>query len=346
MTFLQAAMTVLAEAEQPLSVTEITRIALERGLIETMGNTPRQTMAGVIATSIRREREGGELSPFFRVERGLYRLRTEDDPLPENYLENAVFGRYGDFLSYKEAALDVLEFEGRALHIGEITALAIEWGLINPQGMTPEASLSAQLYRDIQQNGSASAFRREGPSTFGLAEWERDVDSITQMANQQRQAVKQQLLNVLNHMDPYAFEQLVARLLSKMGYGNIIVTRRVADEGIDVVADVAVGVMMLKTAIQVKRTATNVGRPIVSQFRGDMLAMQNIDQGLIIATAGFTKGALEVARVPNTVPIILIDGERLTDLLITNRIGVRVQYVEVISFDSDNLTIEELSETL
>ncbi len=345
MTFLQAAITVLSDVDAPLSVTEITRLALEGGLIETMGNTPRQTMAGVIASSIRREREGGPLSPFFRVERGRYRLRQDDDTLPYNFLENAVFGRFEDYLSYKEAALEVLEFEGRPLHTAEITGLAIEWGLINPQGMTPEASLAAQLYRDIQQNGSSSAFRREGPSIFSLAEWERDVDGITQMANQQRQAVKQQLLNVINHIDPYAFEQLVARLLSKMGYGNIIVTRRAADEGIDVVASIAVGVMTLRTAIQVKRTASNVGRPIVSQFRGDMLAMQNVDQGLIIATAGFTKGALEVARVPNTVPIILIDGDQLTNLLITHQIGVRVQHVEVISFDSDSLTIEELSDS-
>lgn len=343
-TFLQAAVAVLREFDTPLSVAEITRFALEQGLIETMGDTPRQTMARVISTSIRREQDGGDLSPFIRVERGRYRLRQDDELLPEQNLDNAIFARFGDYLSYKEAALEVLQFEGRAMHVNDIAELAVEWRLINPDGMTPVASLAAQLYRDIHQYGSSSAFRREGPGIFGLGEWERDFDVITQMARQQRDAVKQQLLNVANHIDPYAFERLVARLLSKMGYDNIVVTKRSGDEGIDVLADVEVGVMRLHTAIQVKRTATNVGRPVVSQFRGDMLAQQNVDQGLMITTAGFSKGALEVARLPNTAPIILIDGSHLADLLINYRIGVRVQHVEIVSFDSDNLTIEEMGD--
>lgn len=343
MTFLAAAVEVLRQAEAPLSVAEITRIALENGLVEEMGTTPRQTMATVIAASIRKERDTGDLSPFYRVERGRYRLRLPDDPLPENYIENAVFERFGDYLTYREAAYEVLRAEGRAMKADELARLAIEWRLIHPQSMTPEASLSAQLYRDLQQHGSGSVFRRVGPGIFGLAEWEQDVDAFTQMANQQRNNVRQQLLNVINHMDPYAFERLVARLLSKMSYNNILVTQRSSDEGIDVVAHVAVGIMEVKTAIQVKRSASNVGRPTVSQFRGDMLAMEDIDQGMIVTTAGFSKGALEVARLPNTIPITLIDGQQLTELLMEHRIGVRVDFVEVVSFDSDNLIIDEMS---
>lgn len=342
MTFLNAAIEVLRSANAPLSVAEITRLALEHGLIETMGNTPRQTMAAVISNNIRKSHDEGQLSPFFRVERGRYRLRTVDDPLPENYLENQILQRFGDFLTYREAAYEVLRSEGRALKASEIATLAVERQLINPQSMTPESSLSAQLYRDLQQYGSASVFRREGAGIFGLAEWEQDIDAIAQAAYQQRDNVKQQLRNVITHMDPYAFEHLVARLLSKMGYNNIMVTQRASDEGIDVVGDVAVGIMEVRTAIQVKRVASNVGRPVVSQFRGDMLAMEDIDQGMIITTAGFSQGAKDVARLPNTIPIILIDGDQLAELLIEHRIGVRVEQVEVVSFDSDSLTIDEI----
>lgn len=344
MTFLQAALEVLRQVQRPLSVWEITRLALEQGLIERMGRTPRQTMSAVITATLRREQEGGELSPFFRVERGLYRLRTTDDPLPEHYLDNVIFQQYGEFLTYKEAAYEVLKTEGRPMPYTEIAQLAGEWGLINPNSMTPDASLSAQLYRDIQQLGLGSRFRREGSGIFGLAEWEREVDTLTQMVQRQRQQAKQQLLNVIQHMDPFAFEHVVGRLLGKMGYNNIVVTSRTADEGIDVVADVTVGIMSVRTAIQVKRTAANVGRPVVSQFRGDMLAMQDVDQGMVLATSGFTKGALEVARLPNTIPVILINGDKLTDLLIEHRIGVRVEHITVVSFDSDNLVIEENGE--
>ncbi|NDJ84408.1 MAG: hypothetical protein GYB66_00845 [Chloroflexi bacterium] len=344
MTFLQAAVEVLRQAPRPLSVSEITRLALEHGYIDSMGQTPRQTMSAVITGSLRRQPETGDLSPFVRVERGRYRLRTAADPLPDNFIDHAIFQQQGEYLTYRDAAYEVLKTEGRPMHYTNIAALAIEWGFLNPESMTPETSLSAQLYRDIQQHGSASAFRRDGPGIFSLAEWEHEIDTIAQMALRQRGKAQQQLLNVINHMDPFAFENLVGRLLGKMGYNNILVTRRGPDGGVDVVADVAVGVMQVHTAVQVKRMQSNIGRPTVSQFRGDMLAMEDIDQGMILTTSGFSSGALAVARLPNTVPIILIDGEQLTDLLIEHQIGVRVEYVAVVSFDSDSLVIEEVGE--
>jgi restriction system protein len=219
MTFMQAAIAVLRHEDRPLSVAEITRHALEAGLIDTMGKTPRQTMASIITASLRREYEGIEISPFKRVERGRYTLRTEDDPLPENVIENAIFRQQGEYLTYKDAAYEVLKSEGRAMSYAEITQIALELGLINPQGMTPEASLSAQLYTDIQENGLSSPFRREGPGMFGLAEWESEVDTISRMAEKQRQEVKRQLKNILLNIDPYAFEHLIGRLLGKMRCG-------------------------------------------------------------------------------------------------------------------------------
>lgn len=344
MTFYEAALQVLRESPEPLSIAEITRLALERGLIETIGHTPRQTMANVIAQSLKREQEGVELSPFKRVERGRYVLRPTDDPPPLAYLDNVIFRRHGEFLTYKEAAYEVLKTEGRPMHYAEIAQLAVEWELINPQSISPETALSAQLYRDIQQYGILSRFRREGAGVFGLLEWERDIDLITRLVEDQRRKVKQQLLNVLVNIDPFAFEDLIARLLGKMGYDDVVVTTRSKDAGIDILGEIAIGITRVKTAIQVKRSVNSIGRPIISQFRGDMLAMQQVDQGLLITTSHFTKNALEIARLPNTIPIILIDGDRLGDLMIEHQIGVRVEQIQLTSFDSDSLMIEALSE--
>ena len=47
MTFLHAAVEVLRQAERPLSVAEITRTALEAGLIDTMGQTHSQPLASI-----------------------------------------------------------------------------------------------------------------------------------------------------------------------------------------------------------------------------------------------------------------------------------------------------------
>jgi restriction system protein len=125
-----------------------------------------------------------------------------------------------------------------------------------------------------------------------------------------------------------------------MGYENVTVTRRSGDGGIDVVADIEIGILQLRTAVQVKRMKSNVQRPVVSQLRGDM-ALLDVDQGMIITTGGFSQGAKNVARVRNVAPITLIDGDRLTDLLIEQGIGVRRETVEVLRFDEAGLYGEE-----
>lgn len=345
MTFLEAAVAILRDVAQPLSINDITRLALERGLLDSIGKTPRQIMAVVISQSLRREREGIELSPIVRVERGLYGLRSASEEIPlGRHIDYALFRQYGEFLEYKDAAYEVLNSEGRALSYGDIAQLALEWGLINPQGMMPAASLSAQLYRDIQLNGVLSRFRLEAPGVFGLSEWQFESNLVVGYVRDQLVRVKRQLLGVLGGVDPFAFEVLVSRLLGKLGYSGLVITTRIKDEGIDILADIHIGILQLHTAIQVKRTKTNIGRPVVSQFRGDMLALQNIDQGMIITTSGFTRGAMEIARLPNTTPIILIDGDKLTDLMIEHRIGVRVEEISLVTFDSDSLMIEYLSE--
>jgi restriction system protein len=144
-------------------------------------------------------------------------------------------------------------------------------------------------------------------------------------------------------MSPTQFEQFVARLLGAMGYENVTVTRRSGDAGIDVTADTEIGILRLRVAVQVKRMKGNVQRPVVSQLRGDM-ALLDVDQGMIITTSGFSKGAKEVARVRNVAPITLIDGDRLTDLLIEQEIGVRCETVDVLSFDESGLYGEEMVE--
>ena len=48
MTFLEAAEAVLRTAKRPLTVHEITELALERGLVQTHGKTPAATMSAAL----------------------------------------------------------------------------------------------------------------------------------------------------------------------------------------------------------------------------------------------------------------------------------------------------------
>jgi hypothetical protein len=50
MTFLDAACEILRRAGQPLHYKEITRLALEQGLVVTKGKTPADTMYVVMST--------------------------------------------------------------------------------------------------------------------------------------------------------------------------------------------------------------------------------------------------------------------------------------------------------
>jgi hypothetical protein len=52
--------------------------------------------------------------------------------------------------SYFEAALAVLEAEGRPMTVREIVKEALARGLLRPRGRTPEATMSARLYTYVR----------------------------------------------------------------------------------------------------------------------------------------------------------------------------------------------------
>lgn len=347
MTFEEAAYEILKQAGQPLHYREITERALQQGLIESTGKTPAATLNSQIAVSIKNAREGGPPSRFYRAGRGILGLveweetgsrpvpaaRPTPPPPPAPEPEPA-------YLSYKDAALKVLQAAGQPLHYKEIAQRAIGQALINPQGLTPDATMGSQLYTDIKQKGAESLFRREGRGLFGLAEWQKGTRGILRQVAKQRREVKKELLERLLQMPPAEFELLVGRLLGTMGYEDIQVTKHSSDGGVDVLADIEVGVLKLRTAVQVKRLKANVRRPIVSQLRGDM-ALWEVEQGMVITTSDFSEGAKQVARLRNVTPISLINGDRLTDLLIQYGIGVRKDQIELVTFDPDRLWEEE-----
>lgn len=59
-TFKQSAIKILKKAGTPLHYTEITRLALESGILETEGANPEKTMAAVIYVDIKTKKEGSD----------------------------------------------------------------------------------------------------------------------------------------------------------------------------------------------------------------------------------------------------------------------------------------------
>jgi len=147
---------------------------------------------------------------------------------------------------------------------------------------------------------------------------------------------RDQLAKHLSTMDPFKFEELIQFLLEEMGYTDVETTSPVNDKGVDVVANVELGVSSVREVIQVKRRKGNLGRPVLDQLRGSLYRW-NAVRGTIITTGGFTAGVTRAAFERGAAPITLIDGDKLLDLLVEHGIGVTKESVDYIEFDPAKL---------
>lgn len=143
------------------------------------------------------------------------------------------------------------------------------------------------------------------------------------------------LLETLSEVSPKFFETIVLDVLHKLGYGTSRSDlQRVGgsgDGGIDgVIALDRLG--LEKVYVQAKRWQSSVGRPDVQGFYG-ALAGHRANKGVFITTSTFTAQAVEFAR--SVERIVLVDGEKLAELMIDYEVGVTMRPVRVPKLDTD-----------
>ena len=235
-------------------------------------------------------------------------------------------------ISFKKAAIRILERTDKPMTAAEITKMAIEENLIDSSGETPHATMAAQIYVDINKDKN-SQFRKVGRGLFTLKKKSDVPNSPLLIIENQNELTKERLKELLHSMDPFQFEFLAADLLQKVGYENVTVTKRSGDKGIDVIANLTVGgVTNVKTVIQVKRYAASnkINGAVITQLRGSA----EVDQrGLVITTSDFTKDGIEEAQAPNKMPVSLVNGDKLIQLLIKYGVGVKKEELFVLSLD-------------
>lgn len=73
-TFKQSAIEILKKAKTSLHYNDITKQALESGILETEGANPERTMNAVITVDINTKGDG---SDFVRIDRGVFALNTD-----------------------------------------------------------------------------------------------------------------------------------------------------------------------------------------------------------------------------------------------------------------------------
>lgn len=322
MNLFDAVESVLAAEGRPLPYREITQRILAQGLWHTQGKTPEATVNARLAVDIK---EKGPLSRFQRTAPGVFALRTWG--LPEAAVAKprkpASKLQPTHTLSFTDAAEAVLEqfAQGKPMHYRAITGKALEMGLLRTAGQTPEATLYAQILTEIKRKsrrGETPRFVKHGKGLVGLSKWMGS--GVALQIERHNAEVRKKLRAQLHSMPPADFETLIADLLDAIGFEEIEVTGRSGDGGIDVRGTLVVGeVIRTKMAVQVKRWKHNVQAPVVQQVRG---SLGTHDHGLIITTSDFSAGAREEAERPNAVPVALMNGEQLVNLLLENDIGV------------------------
>jgi restriction system protein len=178
-----------------------------------------------------------------------------------------------------------------------------------------------EFYRADEDDASVSPATEVKPST---ATPEEVVEAAY---NAVRAALRADLMDRILQNSPSFFERVIVDLLVAMGYGG---SHRNASEQLGKSGDGGVdGVInedvlgLDRVYIQAKRYApgSSVGRPEIQAFTGSLVGL-GASKGVFVTTSTFSSQAVEFAsRIPQRV--ILIDGKRLTELMIEHGVGVR-----------------------
>lgn len=177
------------------------------------------------------------------------------------------------------------------------------------------------------------------------AEFDSTPDDLVAEGYQQiRISLSDELLAQLKAVTPSFFERIVIRLLVAMGYGGNLkdaaatVLGKTGDEGVDgVINEDKLGLDVVY--VQAKRWEQVVGRPEIQKFAGALLG-KKARKGIFITTSHFSGEAIEYAANIDS-RIVLIDGMRLTELMIEHDVGVSTYDVYRLKRIDSDFFVEE-----
>lgn len=194
-----------------------------------------------------------------------------------------------------------------------------------PARVDTQFLLTVPTFREFYRSNQAEEATEVAPPVVPPTSTPEEVVESAYTATQA--ALRAELLERILQNTPTFFESLIVDLLVAMGYGG---SRRNAatqlgrsgDGGVDgVINEDVLG--LDRVYVQAKRygQSSSVGRPEVQAFVGSLVGL-GASKGVFVTTSTFSTQAVEFAsRIPQRV--ILIDGKRLTELMIEHSVGVR-----------------------
>jgi len=150
-------------------------------------------------------------------------------------------------------------------------------------------------------------------------------DMIEKAYKLHKKNLAEDIIDRIKNCDWRFFETLVMDIIVSLGYGDPIkdmnIRKGSGDEGIDgIIKEDKLGLDFI--CLQAKKWSNTVGRPEIQKFAGS-LESAGTKKGIFITTSSFSKGALNYVRKIQK-RIILIDGEKLANLMIDYGVGVSI----------------------
>ncbi|MET4697268.1 restriction system protein [Constrictibacter sp. MBR-5] len=213
----------------------------------------------------------------------------------------------------------------------------------NPERIDVNRLLDYPDFRAFYK-GSGQAVAPSVPPTDDPSPSRLDGDTPEEQIEAAYQAVQSalrtELLERIAQNSPAFFEQVIVALLVAMGYGGshrnaAAQLGRSGDGGVDgVINEDRLG--LDRVYVQAKRYASGntVGRPDVQAFVGSLVGL-GATKGVFVTTSSFSPQAVDFVRHLSQ-RVILIEGQRLADLMIEHGVGVRLsRAIEFKRLDED-----------
>lgn len=198
----------------------------------------------------------------------------------------------------------------------------------SPRAINVELLKSYPSFRSFYDSGVPAA-----PAEQAVAEVAGSSSATPEEQVEAAQAVlhaalRAELLQRILENSPGFFERVIVDLLVAMGYGGThenaaLRLGKSGDGGVDGVIDED-RLGLDRIYVQAKRYASHVGvgRPEIQGFVGTLVGL-GATKGVFVTTSSFSANAVTYTQhLPQRV--ILIDGARLTELMIEHDVGVRL----------------------
>jgi len=133
--------------------------------------------------------------------------------------------------TFKQSAIEILKKAKMPLHYTEITRLALESGILETEGATPEATMNAQIVVDIKNKGEGSDFVRTAPGTFALNPNKKEIKETPKI--QEAEKAEEEKIVIEGGFTGKGGEHLVCSELLFRGFNASIMS---VDVGVDISA--------------------------------------------------------------------------------------------------------------